>query len=147
VRCPSGIMARPEKTERPFLPLAAGLCAWLFPGAGHWLIGERKRALVIAVSVTALFVAGLYIGSTAVIDPMHDPISYVTQVPVSPVVFYLNHLNKQLGDGTPVGRALVFGRPNEIGQIYTSVAGLLNLLCIFSAILMADAQQRQKKGE
>lgn len=139
-------MARPDKTDFAFLPLAAGLCAWLFPGAGHWLIGERKRAAVIAVFVTGLFVAGLYIGSIAVIDPTHDAISYYTQIPASPAVFYLNNLSKQMGEGTPGGRMLVFGRPNEIGQIYTSVAGMLNLLCILSAILMADAQQRQKRG-
>lgn len=139
-------MAKPDKSDRPFLPLAAGLCAWLFPGAGHWLIGEKKRAIVIAVCITALFAAGLYIGTIAVIDPVHDPISYYTQVPASPLVLYLNRLNIRLGSDTPVGRLLVFGRPNEIGQIYCSVAGMLNLLCIFSAIMMAEAQQRQKRG-
>ncbi len=139
-------MAKTEKSEYSFLPVVAGVCAWLFPGAGHWLIGERKRALVIAVFVTALFVAGLYVGSIAVIDPLHDPISYYTQVPASPAVFYLNRLNMRMGDGTPAGRPMVFGRPNEIGQIYCSVAGMLNLLCIFSAILMADARQKQQRG-
>ena len=31
----------------------------------------------------------------------------------------------------------VYGRPAEIGQIYTSIAGLLNLLCIVNAVYMA----------
>jgi hypothetical protein len=31
----------------------------------------------------------------------------------------------------------VFGRANEMGQIYTSIAGLLNLLCIVNAVYLA----------
>lgn len=128
------------------MPLLAGICAWLFPGAGHLIIGEWRRALVIAISICGLFVAGLYIGSIGVIDPVHDAISYYTQVPASPAVIILNRLSQQMGQGTPAGRILAFGRPCEIGQIYTSVAGMLNLLCILSAVLMADTQQRRKKG-
>jgi hypothetical protein len=39
---------------------------------------------------------------------------------------------------------LVFGRPNEIGQIYTSIAGLLNLLCIVNAVYMAHLRNMER---
>jgi hypothetical protein len=136
-----------RKPENPYLPLLAGLCAWLFPGAGHLLIGERKRAAVIAVCVTGLFLAGLYIGSIAVVDPIYEALYYYTQVLASPLVFLLDHVNRQIAHARGAERLLVYARPCEIGQIYTSVAGMLNLLCIFSAILMADAQQRQAKED
>jgi hypothetical protein len=140
-------MAKLIRTANPLLPLLAGICAWLFPGAGHLLIGEYKRALVISVSITALFVAGLYVGSVAVVDPVYEMLYYCTQILASPLVFVIDHMSGQMGQATPAKRLLVFARPNEIGQIYTSVAGMLNLLCVFSAILLADAQQRHKKGE
>jgi len=47
------------------------------------------------------------------------------------------------GEG-PTQAYLVFGRAGEIGQIYTSVAGLLNLLCIVNAIYVAH--QRAVEG-
>ena len=139
-------MAKSAGPENPYLPFLAGVFAWLFPGAGHFLIGERKRGAIIAVCIVSLFAAGLYIGSIGVIDPIHETLYYYTQVFASPVVFLIDHANRSIAAETASGRIMVFGRPSEIGQIYTSVAGMLNLLCIFSAILMADAQQRKKKG-
>jgi hypothetical protein len=37
----------------------------------------------------------------------------------------------------------VYGRPNEIGQIYTSIAGLLNLLCIVNAVYWAHLRRTE----
>ena len=51
----------------------------------------------------------------------------------SPAVFFLGRLSV-------TGDYPVFGRPNEIGQIYTSIAGLLNLLCIVNAVYLAHLQ-------
>jgi hypothetical protein len=137
-------MAKVTRTANPYLPILAGVCGWLFPGAGHLLIGEKKRAAVIAVSVTALFVTGLYIGSIAVIDPVYETLYYYTQILASPLVFAIDHASRNMGHAMPAKRLLVYARPNEIGQIYTSVAGMLNLLCIFSAVIMADDKLKQK---
>ncbi len=38
----------------------------------------------------------------------------------------------------------VYGKPNEIGQLYTSIAGLLNLLCIVNAIYLAYLNNLKK---
>jgi hypothetical protein len=142
-----------QTSDNLFLPVMAGVCGWLIPGAGYWLIGERKRALVIAIAITALFVTGLYIGSIGVIDPVNETLSFYAQILASPAVFYLDHLSRQMWQASghttqfeSQKRLLVFARPNEIGQIYTSVAGMLNLLCVLTTILMADAKLN-KKGE
>ena len=39
-------------------PLTAVLLAWLFPGAGHWYLGMRQKAVFYAIALTALFVIG-----------------------------------------------------------------------------------------
>jgi hypothetical protein len=41
----------------------------------------------------------------------------------------------------------VYGRPNEIGQIYTSIAGLLNLLCIVNAVYWGHLRRTETEGE
>jgi hypothetical protein len=131
----------------PLLPLLAGVCGWLVPGGGYMLIGEWKRGVVVAVCITGLFLTGLYIGSVAVVDPVYETLYYYTQILASPLVFVVDHISQNMGANTPAKRMLVFARPNEIGQIYTSVAGMLNLLCILSAIAMADAKVRQGRGQ
>ena len=41
----------------------------------------------------------------------------------------------------------VFGRPNEIRQMYTSIASLLNLLCIVNAVYLAYLHGTKLIGE
>jgi len=110
-----------------------GLLAWLVPGAGHFALGEKRRAYVICVTIVAMFFVGLYIGSVGVIDPVGAKPWYAAQMMNSPAVFFLGRISV-------TGDYPVFGRPNEIGQIYTSIAGLLNLLCIVNAVYLAHLQ-------
>lgn len=107
-----------------------GLLAWLVPGGGHFALNETRRATIICVTIVLTFLVGLYVGSVGVIDPVHAKPWYAAQLMNSPAVFFLGRL------GT-TGDYPVYGRPNEIGQIYTSIAGLLNLLCIVNAVYMA----------
>jgi len=46
----------------------AGLAAFVFPGAGHLLLGRPKRAALICVGVMGLFLFGLLIGGIDAID-------------------------------------------------------------------------------
>ena len=107
-----------------------GVLAWLIPGAGHFALNERRRAYVICVTIIAMFFVGLYIGSVGVIDPVNAKPWYAAQMMNSPAVYFLGRISM-------AAEYPVFGRPNEIGQIYTSIAGLLNLLCIVNAVYMA----------
>jgi len=110
----------------PFL-LFTGLLAWIIPGAGHYLIGEKRRAAIIFATITITFCIGIYIGSIGVINPVGAKPWYVAQIMNTPLVAIL-------GKMTAEASYTVYGWPNEIGQIYTSIAGLLNLLCIVNAV-------------
>jgi hypothetical protein len=109
------------------------LAAWFVPGGGHLLLNEQKRAIVIFLTITLTFSVGLYIGSIGVVDPVEASLWYIAQILNSPVVAALGYV-------TRAGGYPVYGRPNEIGQIYTSIAGLLNLLCIINAVYIAHAR-------
>ncbi len=119
--------------------LIVGLLAWLLPGAGHLLLKEKKRSIIIFVTIVLTFCTGLYIGSIGVIDPVGAKPWYVAQIMNSPMVAALGHLTA--GGGFPA-----YGRPNEIGQIYTSIAGLLNLLCIVNAVYLAHLNRAKMAG-
>ena len=123
-------MSQTWKDNPPLFLVSVGIAAWLVPGGGHFLLGEKRRGGLICVTVALTFLIGLYVGSVGVIDPIGAKPWYAAQLMISPAVFYLGRI------GTS-GAYPVYGRPSEIGQIYTSIAGLLNLLCIVNAVYMA----------
>ena len=51
----------------PPTPLVS-LAGWLVPGAGYFLIGHHKRALVIGACVVLLFTLGILIAGIAVVE-------------------------------------------------------------------------------
>ncbi len=119
-----------------------GALAWLVPGAGHFALGERKRGVLIFVVLALTFVTGLYVGSIGVVDPVNARPWFAAQLMNSPAVLLVGdrvadayRLARQRND--PKLAYIVYGRAGEVGQIYTSIAGLLNLLCVVNAIYSA----------
>ena len=119
-----------SQAEQILWLVTVGLAAWIIPGAGHYLLRERKRGIILFVVITALFVTGLYVGSIGAVNQVTGRIWFYAQILYSPAVGIIANITKH--GGYPV-----YGRPCDIGQIYTGVAGLLNLLCVFSAVYMA----------
>jgi hypothetical protein len=104
------------------------------------MLGKKTHAAVIFVTILLTLCTGLYIGSIGVINPVGAKPWYVAQVMNTPAVAALGQITK--GRDYPV-----YGRPNEIGQIYTSIAGLLNLLCIVNAVYLAHIGRVQNVGD
>jgi hypothetical protein len=50
-------------------PPLVTICAWLIPGWGYFLIGERGRALASGIAIVALFLAGILVGGIRIMDP------------------------------------------------------------------------------
>jgi hypothetical protein len=121
---------RLSKENHIIFLVTVGLAGWMAPGAGYLLFNERKRAIIIFVTLTLTFCMGLYAGSIGVIDPISSKAWYVAQVLNSPLVFILGH-------HTAAGGFPVYAKPNEIGQVYTSISGMLNLLCIVNCVYCA----------
>ena len=116
-----------------------GLIAWAIPGGGHFIVKERKRAAIIFATVSVTFVIGLYVGSIGAIDPVGAQPWYYGQVLASPLVIVFGYITA--GGGYPV-----YGKPSEIGQIYTCIAGLLNLLFIVNAVYLAQIRCTEADG-
>jgi hypothetical protein len=130
---------RSREAHALFLVLV-GLLAWLIPGAGHLAINKKKHAVIIFVTIALTLCVGLYIGSVGVIDSVGAKPWFIAQLMNSPAVAVLGRISR-------AGDYAVYARPNEIGQIYTSIAGLLNLLCIVNAVYWAHLRQTETIGD
>ena len=119
----------------PFIALAQ----WLVPGLGYCLIGQKARGVTIGLTVVILFVMGLLIGGICVVSipTLPNDVGLMAQVREDP------WLIGQILAGLPglvsayIARRVHFvastSRVNEIGTLYTAIAGMLNLLAIIDS--------------
>jgi hypothetical protein len=170
------------------VPLVA-LFAWLLPGAGYLLLGQRGRAMGVGITIIVLFVCGLLIAGVRVIEvpgfevatgnlqmypvlveatdangkqvliPAMDPATHrqmrrwiLTEAPLSEIrekpwsvpqvmtgplailagAWSISAAGINPATGNSLG-GLTHARINEIGSLYLSVAGLLNLMAIIDS--------------
>jgi len=134
-------MSRYSKETHALFLLVVGFLAWLIPGGGHFLIKERKRAIIIFVTIILTFCTGLYIGSIGVIEVFGKAAIYVkaAQIMNPPIVLVL-------GNHTAETAYPVYSWPIEIGQVYVMTSGLLNLLCIVNAVYLAHRRKVEMAG-
>ena len=130
----------PAKSS-PIRPLAGAL-AWLLPGLGHIIIGQRTRGLIIMISLCSLYALGLLIGGIDVIDAKEDQYWFAGQALFSPITFGIQTLRESLDVGVDYHKSI--GRTNEIGTLYCAMAGLLNLLVILNALIPTTPQADPK---
>ena len=192
----------------PPAPLVA-VAAWLLPGAGYWLIGQRARGTTVGVSVLTLFVLGLLVGGIRVVEVpgynvdtgqrqidaashtwalLATPLNEVRNKPWSlpqlmtgPVAVVAGACSVMAAATDPNGPRDASGEPsvypardpqsrqpdpragqavqpigfttharvNEIGSLYLSVAGLLNLMAIIDAAHRAVhlSERRESTGD
>jgi hypothetical protein len=116
-----------------------GLTGWVIPGGGHFLIKQTRRAIIIFTTVVLTFGLGLYVGSIGVVDSVGGWAWYIAQMMATPLVWILDYQARS-------GSYHTYGRPCDLGQIYTAVAGLLNLLSVMSAMYMAYAGRGELIG-
>lgn len=134
------------------------LAAWLVPGGGYLLLGQVARALTVGLTVIALFVGGLLIGGMKVVDEpdwskvapasgdggvrLGERVSNALRAVVEKPWFVGQFLAgpgslaiaRKAWARTPDNPyAISHSRSNEIGTLYTAVAGMLNLLAIIDA--------------
>ena len=142
-------MAKRSDMDHGLLLLIVAILAWIVPGAGHFFIKEKKRAAIIFVTIMATFTAGLSIGSIAVVDPVGAWPWYIGQMLTTPGVALIAEVAQHAEMMGPDGKLIPlvsYGRPHDVGQIYTAIAGAMNLLSILSAVYMAHCGRGEMIG-
>ena len=160
------VMAEKVKTSKP-LPIVALALAWLVPGAGHAYIGRRRRGIIIFVTIGATFWAGVGLGGVMTVDHRIEPWWFMAEMLAGAHGLLgwsrQKAIYRKLADEPEIGplvspRSSMFmpqqmqidGRLKEmnlvlvypvdtIARAYAGVAGMLNLLCIFDATILAIA--------
>lgn len=138
-------------------PYRAAFLAWLVPGLGHFYQGRTGKGWLYAICILGLFYLGFAMGEGKIVywrwvSPFGNPerfcLYYLGQfwvgLPALPALIQgtLKHLDK----GTILWGFMAeppqnilnglhprLGKLVEIGTIYTTVAGLLNVLAIYDA--------------
>ncbi len=150
-----------EQSRGQLIP-AAALAATLCPGLGHLVLGQRRKAILLAASIFGLIASGLFIGGLSVIDRRENRVWFMAQALSGPVVFAIDYVHQtrfkvrdtpsarprtarpfeaRRADGLPIPATnglhppyvKSLGRVNEIGVLYVAIAGLLNLIAVLDA--------------
>ena len=105
------------------------VAAWLLPGLGHIIVGQTRRGMILMVTLLGLYLAGLFIGGIDVIDSRDDRLWFVGQClmgPITPLIDRYHQHARASADPPDVA----VNRVNELGTLYCTLAGLLNLPAI-----------------
>jgi hypothetical protein len=132
----------PSQTSSSVPAPIVALATWIVPGSGYWLIGQRSRALTVGITIIVLFILGMLIGGVRVVDVpngvLSTPVNAVSQKPwfvgqilAGPITLIASSI------GHDDAFYASHSRVNEIGTLYTAVAGMLNLLAIIDAAYRA----------
>jgi hypothetical protein len=120
--------------RRQRLPVLLG---WLVPGLGHWIIGEKKRALFFGIQIIVLFLAGLMLSDFRCVSPLdRHPIWALTQIPGG-ALFLLTAL-------LTAGLDLYRDNPYySVGCLYVGVACLLNLVALCDLYDLTEPESKR----
>jgi len=152
-------MSGPPRSYRPH----AAAAAWLWPGLGHIVCGERRRGMLIMFGVLFLVVSGLLIGGLDAVDSRNDRLWFLAQALCGPLIFGIDllrgmvmidpppnwyiepnwaaryadwqarYLAGEPGPMTTIRRTGI-GHVNEIGTLFIALAGLMNVAVMLDAL-------------
>ncbi len=145
-----------NEKHKPWAVVAL-ILAWLVPGMGHVYIGRPVRGLVIFITIAATFWAGVAMGGVMTIDRQNEPWWFAANMltGVHGLTAYQHHKNViaevkgTLRDGDAsdaqdrlsaklAEKKIELAAPTDnVSRAYSGVAGMINLLCIFDAALLA----------
>lgn len=134
------------------IPLLALVLAWLVPGAGHVYVGRTVRGAIIFLAVTLMFWAGMAMGGVMTMDYQserwwfaadmmtgvngvigwHNQQKVYAKINPSQQVLTDSEIDKRLRK-----EGVVITAPTDtISRAYCGVAGLLNVMCMFDAVML-----------
>jgi Family of unknown function (DUF6677) len=117
-------------------PMLVGLAAWLVPGSGHFLVGQRGKGLVFLLVLPVMFALGLLLEGRLFPFEIAQPLvalAAVADVGIGGPYF----IAKALGQGAGRVVAVTY----EYGNTFVIVAGLLNLLVVCDAWDIASGRK------
>ena len=112
------------------------VAAWLVPGAGHLWLGRTQKGLTFLVTLTAMFVFGLWIEGRLFPFQFSEPLvalSAFADIGLGLPYFLAKAMN--------AGAGRVVAITYEYGNAFIIVAGLLNMLVVLDAFDVAQGRK------
>ncbi len=154
-----------NQTPHVLTPFVAGILAWVVPGAGHVYLGRTVRGIVLCICINGLFWSGVAFGGVFTVDREQERWWYMAQMMTGISGAASWHLQKNArmqvakqaetrrADAEAEGRNLKIEEAETdikvesqlsltypaavVSRAYSGIAGMLNLLCIFDAFMLA----------
>ncbi len=107
-------------------PLLAMILGWCIPGAGHWVLGSRGKAVFFFFMIMATFAAGVWLADCRNVKYDDNEFYWVGQLGCGAILVIANVF---------VGYAPHGKMPiewYEIGLLYICVAGMLNVVLLLN---------------
>jgi TM2 domain-containing membrane protein YozV len=125
----------------------AAILGWLVPGLGHWILGCRARAVILFVTIGLTFWGGIALGGVkSTVDVQENQLWFIPQSFAGGHAIAAVAWSEALPSMGPnqknppmdVLRRYRYWPDVDLGQVYTGVAGLLNLLCVLDVLARAQ---------
>jgi hypothetical protein len=140
--------------SRPLTTLLSCSLAWLVPGAGHFYLGKRRRAVVFFLVVLATFLLGILNEGRSYLMDRDQPLTILatlTNIATGPIELISRRATYQTvtyvlpdDENDPAAARLLEAMrrkvrvvTDEYGTTYLLAAGLMNILLILDAFDIA----------
>ena len=104
------------------------LASWIVPGAGHFWMGRRQKAIVFLLALPAMFVTGLLLHGRLFPFELSEPL-----VALAAVANVFAGAPWAIARMMDAGAGTVTAVTYEYGNCFLIVSGLLNFLVILDA--------------
>ena len=111
-------------------PLLALVVGWCVPGAGHWVLGQKKKAIFLFVAIMLTFAAGVVLADFRNVKNADNEFYWAGQLGCGLIYFIANVL---MGN-SPHHKVPI--DLYEIGLLYICVAGMLNIVLLLNLFNM-----------
>lgn len=139
-----------KRKESSALPVLALLLACAIPGAGHFYLGRARRGIIIFLAISALFWSGLAVGGVFTVDSQREKWWFAAQMLTGAnglAAWQLEKRAYQDLEKDAAGKSLeermveadiaLVAPAETVARAYSGVAGLINLMCIFDALMLS----------
>lgn len=113
------------------------LAAWCVPGAGHFLVGQFRKAVIFLVVLAGMFALGLSFGGQLFQFDTSDPLVFLGAGTQWAMI-----VPRALAAASGAGAGAVTAITYEYGNTFLIVSGLLNTLVALDAVDRAKAAAR-----
>ncbi len=119
-------------------PAVTVACAWFVPGAGHFLHGQKQKAMVFTVVICLMF--GIGLGLSGRLFPFDFSEPLVVLAAAAEWMLGIFRLVAAFGGW---GRGEVTAITFEYGNTFLITAGLLNALVVLDAYDLATGRKKR----